>query len=267
MKTRLLTAAIGVPLLIVVLIVRGWIAELVIVLFTVLGLMECYHALSTAGYHASCWGGFLAAALMWPMDRLMGTLDPLMLLLISSCVSLAGVMFKPEPSFPDAAASIYPLVTCLLPMSMLMMMLDKQYGSIPGFALVAMTFSIAYLADGLAYFCGRRWGKHKLCPSVSPKKTVEGAVFGLLGGLLGAYACRFVFVSFSIPMPGWIASTVLGLVGSAAGQLGDLSASLLKRYSGIKDYGGLFPGHGGVMDRLDSVFFAIIVTYCYTALL
>lgn len=267
MRTRLLTVAVGVPLLLFVFIVRGWIAELAIVVFTFIALTECYRALTTAGYRVCRWGGYLAVALMWPLHRLTGTLDPLMLALLSSGVSLTGVILSPEPKFPDAAVSIYPLVTCLLPMSLLMMMIDGVYGGVPGVALIVMTFAVAYCSDGAAYLGGRKFGKHKLCPSISPKKTVEGAVFGLLGGLLGAHVCRLACIALHMPMPGLLAATLLGLLGSFAGQLGDLSASLLKRHSGIKDYGNLFPGHGGVMDRMDSVFFAIIVTYCYAALL
>lgn len=111
-------------------------------------------------------------------------------------------------------------------------------------------------------------GKHKLCPNVSPKKTVEGAIFGVVGGTIGGLICRAVFVyAFHMPMPGIPAAIALGLIGSVAGEIGDLSASLLKRHSGIKDYGKIFPGHGGVMDRFDSVIFTLIVMYCYTLVL
>ena len=80
--------------------------------------------------------------------------------------------------------------------------------------------------------------------------------------------CRAVFVSvFHMRMPGIPATIALGLIGSVAGEIGDLSASLLKRHSGIKDYGKIFPGHGGVMDRFDSVIFTLIVLYCYTLVL
>ena len=268
MKTRLLTTAVAVPFLIFVLVVRGWFAELVIVIATLVALHECYEALDKAGYKPSRWAGYLAAVLMWPLDRFTGVLDPLLLVVASTGVALTGVMLSREPKFPDAAASVYPLMTCLLPMSMFMMMMDNMYGVIPGIALVTMAFAIAYGTDGLAYLGGIRFGRHKLCPTVSPKKTVEGAVFGVMGGLLFAQLCRLVFVHlFGVPMPGVPATVALGLIGSFAGQIGDLTASLLKRYSGIKDYGNLFPGHGGMMDRLDSVFFTMIVMYCYTLVL
>ena len=268
MRTRLITAAVGVPFLIFVLVVRGWFAELVIVALACIALRECYRALSAAGYRPCPWGGYLAVIAMWPLHKLMGSLNPLLLLVASVGATLTGVLVRREPRFPDAAASVYPLVTCWLPMSMLMMMMNSTYGAVPGIALITMAFAIAFGTDGAAYFGGCTFGRHKLCPAVSPKKTVEGAVFGLLGGILGAYVIRLVFIGpLHTPMPGMQTALALGLIGSFAGQIGDLTASLLKRHSGIKDYGNLFPGHGGVMDRLDSVFFTLIVLYCYTLVL
>jgi len=268
MKTRTLTALAGVPVLLAALIIRGWFAEILIVCLTFVGLRECYQALFTAGYKPCVWGGYAAAAAMWPLRLLLGVTDPLLLVAAAMGVSMSGVILSEKPSFPDAAASVYPLLACLMPFSMFMMMLNAMYGTVPGVALIAMAFCIAYGCDILAYLGGRTFGRHKLCPTVSPKKTVEGAVSGVVGGVLFALACRAVFVRvFHMPMPGIPAAVFLGLVGSYAGQIGDLTASLLKRYSGIKDYGKLFPGHGGVMDRFDSVIFTLIVMYCYTLVL
>ncbi len=268
MKTRLITAAIGIPFLIFVLIVRGWFAELTIAILTVIALFECYRALKKAGYVICTWGGYGAAVIMWPLSRVMGVLDPLLLVAAAMGVSICGVILSPKPTFPNAAATVYPLFTCLLPMSMFMMMMNATYGNVPGIALITMAFAIAYGGDAFAYFGGKRFGKHKLCPAISPNKTVEGAFFGLLGGTVVALLCRGVFVyGFHMAMPGIPATLLLGLLGSYAGEIGDLTASLLKRYSGIKDYGRIFPGHGGVMDRFDSVIFTLIVLYCYTLLL
>lgn len=268
MKTRILTALVGIPFLIFVLTVRGWFAELLIVVLTLIAMTEYYKALQAAGYHVCVWGGYAAAVVMWPLSRFMGVLDPLLLVSAAMGISMLGVLLGKKPSFPDAAASLYPLFTCLMPMSMFMMMLNKTFGRVPGIALITMAFAIAYGCDALAYFGGRALGRHKLCPTVSPKKTVEGAAFGVLGGVLFALVCRAVFVfALHMPMPGVPAAVLLGVIGSVAGQVGDLTASLLKRHSGIKDYGKLFPGHGGVMDRFDSVIFALIVMYCYTLML
>jgi len=268
MKTRVITALVGVPILIAALIIRGVVADVLIVALTLIALGECYKALKTANYKVCTWGGYFAAVSMLPLSLLTGVLDPLLLVTAAMGISMLGVLLSKEPTFPNAAASVYPLFTCLMPFSMFMMMHSTMYGRVPGIALVAMAFGIAYGCDIFAYLGGRTFGKHKLCPSVSPKKTVEGAVSGVLGSVLLALVIRALFVhALSTPMPGIPAAVLLGVIGSVAGQVGDLTASMLKRYSGIKDYGKLFPGHGGVMDRFDSVIFTLIVMYCYTLVL
>lgn len=268
MKTRIRTALVGVPILIVALILRGWFAELLLVALTFIAMDECYKALRAAGYRVCTWGGYAAAAAMRPLSRFMGVLDPLLLVVGAMGISMLGVLLNRRPTFPDAAASVYPLFTCLLPFSMFMMMLNTTYGRVPGVALITMAFGVAYGCDAMAYLGGRTFGRHKLCPEVSPKKTVEGAVCGLAGGVLLGLLVRAFFVHLlRMPMPGIPAAILLGVIGSVAGQVGDLTASLLKRHSGIKDYGKIFPGHGGVMDRFDSVVFTLIVMYCYTLVL
>ena len=116
--------------------------------------------------------------------------------------------------------------------------------------LIWLTVIVAFGTDIFAYFSGYLLGKHKLCPSISPKKTVEGAV----GGLLGSMVLTLVFLYFFSPdllLHGlWI-----GFMGSLLSQVGDLVASMFKRKLGIKDYGTLIPGHGGILDRFDSVLF------------
>ncbi|MDR0879728.1 MAG: phosphatidate cytidylyltransferase [Clostridioides sp.] len=118
-----------------------------------------------------------------------------------------------------------------------------QKGSI----YVWIIFIIAFVTDIFAYFVGSAIGKHKLIPSISPKKTVEGC----LGGVIGSTVVCLIFgYFFNIDM---IVMFLLGSIGSVIAQFGDLFASSIKRYVGIKDYGKLIPGHGGVLDRFDSV--------------
>jgi len=268
MKTRVITALVGVPILVAALVIRGFVADALIVALTLIALRECYKALEAANYKVCTWGGYFAAAAMWPLSLFMDVLDPLLLVTAAMGISMLGVLLSKKPTFPNAAASVYPLFTCLMPFSMFMMMHSTMYGRVPGVALITMAFGIAYGCDIFAYLGGRTMGRHKLCPTVSPKKTVEGAVSGVLGGIAFALIIRAIFVhAFSTPMPGIPAAILLGVIGSVAGQVGDLTASMLKRHSGIKDYGKLFPGHGGVMDRFDSVIFTLIVMYCYTLVL
>ena len=268
MKLRLITAAIGIPGIIFCLVVRGWFAELVVALVALIAMNECYRALKAAKYSVCTWGGYLAALAMWPLSQFFGIKDPLLLVIAATGISMVGVIVGKEPTFPNAAATVYPLFTVLLPLCMLLMMVNTTFGRVPGIALITMAFAIAYGCDSAAYLGGKTMGRHKLCPRVSPKKTVEGAFFGLLGGVMAALACRAVFVyGLDTPMPGVPAAILLGVVGAFFGQIGDLTASILKRYSGIKDYGKIFPGHGGIMDRMDSVIFTLIVMYCYTLVL
>ena len=267
MKTRLITTAVGIPFLILILVVRGLFAEIMLTIFTLIALYEYYRALRVK-YDVCVWGGYAAAIAMIPLNHFMGVIDPLLLVAAAMGISMSGIILSKQPSFPNAAVSMYPLLVCLMPMSMFMVMLNRDFGLVPGIALITMTFGISIGSDGFAYLIGRKWGKRKLCPSISPKKTVEGAAGGVFGGVLIALLVRLWFVHmFKMPMPGVPAAILLGALGSYAGQIGDLTASLLKRYTGIKDYGNLLPGHGGVMDRFDSVIFVLIVMYCYTLVL
>lgn len=119
----------------------------------------------------------------------------------------------------------------------------------------------AFGQDICAYFTGYFLGKHKMSPNLSPKKTVEGAVGGLLGSSLLSMAFGLVFMKNAGINHIGLICFVLGLVGGAAGMAGDLTASMFKRKMGIKDYGTLIPGHGGIMDRFDSVLFVAPVIY------
>ncbi|MBQ8092094.1 MAG: phosphatidate cytidylyltransferase [Clostridia bacterium] len=268
MKKRIITACIGVPFLIFCRYIRGWFAELVLAFLTLTGVHECYRALKAAKYDPFPWGCYLGPVIMVLLAWFINIRNPLLIVTICMGITITGCIFSSHPNFPDTAASIYPIFTCFMPLSMIMMMLNSTYGRVPGVALITMAFAIAFAGDGAAYFGGRKFGKHKLCPTVSPKKTIEGSLFYFAGSVSLALLTRLFFVYvFHWAMPGIPAAILLGLIGGFAGQIGDLSASLLKRHSGIKDYGRIFPGHGGVMDRFDSVMFTIIVLYCYTLLL
>ncbi len=116
---------------------------------------------------------------------------------------------------------------------------------------------VAWFTDVGAYGVGRNWGRHKLAPAVSPGKSVEGALGGLAAGGLAAVACDAAFALVLNPF----AAFGVGVVLSAVGQTGDLAESLLKRQAGVKDSGSLIPGHGGVLDRIDSLLLIVVATY------
>jgi phosphatidate cytidylyltransferase len=127
--------------------------------------------------------------------------------------------------------------------------------------LVFLTLFTTFASDTAAFFVGRAVGKHKLAPDISPAKTWEGAVAGGAGAIL--ISLFFILPTpLSLPLTWWQAA-LLGLLVSIFGQLGDLAESLFKRNMGVKDSGTFLPGHGGLLDRLDSIVFAGVVVYYY----
>ncbi len=140
-------------------------------------------------------------------------------------------------------------------LSCLVLIRNGQNGIIWIFLLLAVIFA----GDTSAFYVGTYFGKHKLCPAVSPGKTVEGAFGGLLANILAGSLIKFIF----LPELEWGASLAFFLFAGAVGQLGDLYESVLKRMAGIKDSGKILPGHGGILDRIDALLFAAPVALLF----
>lgn len=144
-----------------------------------------------------------------------------------------------------------------IPLSLSLLVLLRQGDA--GMGWVFMVIFIIFAGDIGAYYIGSYWGRHKLCPSVSPGKTVEGALGGLCANIvLGIVFKLTVLSSFS-----WSLSFLMFLAMGISGQIGDLFESELKRKSEIKDSSGILPGHGGILDRIDAVLFAVPVAYLF----
>ncbi len=122
---------------------------------------------------------------------------------------------------------------------------------------IFLTLLVIMACDTFAYFIGSAIGRRKLYPAVSPNKSLEGALGGLAGAVSGVFAAKLCFA----PFVGWLDGLAVGLLLGTLGQLGDLFESLLKRACGVKDSGSIIPGHGGLLDRLDSLLFAFPVVY------
>jgi phosphatidate cytidylyltransferase len=129
--------------------------------------------------------------------------------------------------------------------------------------LLTMFFALVMLTDTGAFYVGRSVGRHKLAPRMSPGKTVEGAIGGFVTAMLTGVLCKLTFFS-EIPITHAIA---LGAAIGTVGQVGDLAESMLKRGAGVKDSGNLLPGHGGMLDRIDSILFCAPLLFCYARLL
>lgn len=128
-----------------------------------------------------------------------------------------------------------------------------------GFKWILLIMFIVMSGDSAAYFIGCRYGKRKLYPQVSPNKSVEGALGGLAGSLAGTFIARLIFFEELTIVDAFLAPLLIGSIS----QVGDLFESMVKRSCDVKDSGTIFPGHGGIMDRLDSIIFAAPVTYYY----
>ncbi len=156
----------------------------------------------------------------------------------------------------DCFASLLPV---LYPLSMYQFLLSASaHENAMSFCILFTGIGAACLSDTFALFGGLAFGKHKLAPDISPKKTWEGAISGFLGGLVAAAIVWWVqgFWHAQFPLPIYLIS---GALASVAGQIGDLAASGIKREAGIKDFGTIIPGHGGILDRMDSILFAVPV--------
>lgn len=165
--------------------------------------------------------------------------------------SLLGGLIRPDP-IEKAALRIGWMFGAPIYGGMLLSSIALIHRYEDGGSWVLLAMLVAWLSDTLAYFSGKFFGKRKLYPKLSPKKTVEGALGGLTGSVLGAAGVS-LFLIDALPLAHAI---VLGLICGILGQAGDLFESLLKRSVGVKDSGNLLPGHGGILDRVDALMYA-----------
>jgi len=187
---------------------------------------------------------------------------PLYLFTISFFVLL--VIFHNAIKVEDALFAYGGTILITLSMTAFAAVSFGEFGQTPFW--VVLTLAVPWLADSGAYFTGVFLGKHKLCPTVSPKKTVEGAIGGLVCGALGAVLVGYIFsliYATDLSVGGgsvtaeveYLPLIIIGLINPIVSIFGDLTFSLIKRSCGIKDFGSIMPGHGGLLDRFDSVLF------------
>lgn len=266
MMTRIITGAALLVLLIFALLTGGWVFSVLWIAALCLAMYELYHAFIEAGHRPVTWPSWVCLIVSIPSFMLMQQTESLFLLVVTFCITFlvvaAIVMFRRDPHLEDLLISVMPITYVVIPgLSMLGLLRITPF--LKQQMLMAAVFLIPVLGDAGAYFIGVRFGKTKLIPAVSPKKTVEGALGGLLFSVLGAVGVYVGGGLASASLPPFWHFVLLGLAGGIVGQLGDLFASLVKRYCKVKDFGKIFPGHGGMMDRLDSVLFVAVLVYLY----
>ena len=254
MKQRILVAVVGIPALLAVLcIAPAWATALLLAALSVIAAHELLTAVSGPD-KARRWtvlpalcAVLLLARAVWPGCAALEGL----LLAAALTLPLSGVLTYGKPqalTFTDVCA-----------MAAAGFAIPWAFSGLYGLRMLEGGYLLvvaAFCSDALALFTGMALGRHKLAPLVSPHKTVEGAAGGLVGGMAGMAIFCLVYRAITGVNLGLPLCVALGLLGALLGELGDLSFSAVKRQYGIKDYGRLLPGHGGVLDRFDSVLFA-----------
>jgi phosphatidate cytidylyltransferase len=260
MKTRILTAIILIPLLVLILLSPSAVIAGAVIVISVVGLYEFYKATGLNDKKCLCALGYLAAVIV-PLMR--GYVNfvlyaPLVYLFMLLLFVIMLAQHK-TVSVTDAAMMIFGVIYIPYFLTNLLYIRELEYGKI----LIWIPFVGAFLTDTCAYFAGVFLGRHKLCPEISPKKTIEGSVGGILGCMVACMLYGLLMENVWSLNVNYISLAALGFPMSIVSQIGDLSASIIKRKFGIKDYGNLFPGHGGILGRLDSVIMIAPMVYLY----
>ena len=265
MKTRIISSLIMVPLLGLVLL-GGIPLFCAVAAISFIAMYEFYKGFEHMEIHPMRIAGYIFAALLLGVifvflfsdaDTAKLSEGLLLWVFVTTAGGLALSLFLKDHDITDSLATIIGVI--YLPFFyMHVAMIDRLPENSN---MIWLVFITAFCTDIFAYFGGMLFGKHKLCPEISPKKTVEGSI----GGILGSIAVSALFGALVCPqhIAGCI---VMGLIGSVFAQCGDLIASSFKRKMGIKDYGNLIPGHGGILDRFDSVVLTAPFIYYYIVL-
>jgi len=258
MGIRALSSFVALPLLFIVLYLGGMIVYFAAMIIALIGLYEFYQSMEARGHHPAYIPGmaltvmlYLPPAFQIPV-RFVGLGAFLMLGYI-----LINYLYSRGQTLIDLALTLFGFI--YFPLAFFHVCLIDQLG-IPN--LVWYIFILAWITDTCAYFGGYFWGKRKLWEEISPKKTVEGSIAGVVG-------CTAITAGIAAWLnPEQVLWFVpLAIVGSILSQIGDLIASKIKRYTGVKDFGAIMPGHGGVLDRFDSVIMTTPLVYYFGVLL
>ena len=279
MKQRTITGLLLTALLAVLLWLPGWCMAIAVLICVSFAVHEEMQALKKAGHRLVIWPTWAAMALSVPLTYFLSQKVMVPLVGAALLAMTVQVLFRKEPELMDLAMSALPLLTVALPgLALVTLSLIDPYvwhlASNPKplhaveVIILTLTFAIPLMGDMMALYVGKAFGKRKFCPAVSPKKTLEGSLGGLAGSVLAAviiylmslWLCNEATRSY---LPAWWMYPLLGLAGGFVGQMGDLFASLVKRHCSLKDFSSIFPGHGGMLDRLDSVLFMAVLMYCY----
>jgi len=287
-KPRLIKRTITGAALAVVMILgvclQGWPLRLLLLICMLMSLSEMYRAFRKVGADPVRWVGYTYCALAvcaqslyaeLGQGRLFSAISPAMFaLIIGLLLAFTVIILKGKVAFDSMVSTIFPMLYPGLFFSLILTLQDLDTRFASTLALL-FAFFLASVNDVFALFVGVKFGKHRLSPEISPKKSIEGSIGGLTASVLFSMFIPMLLMKIAPSVPALCAGFehvilppvwafgLFGLIAGALSQIGDLVASLVKRHCGIKDFGAIFPGHGGMMDRMDGILFCGVACYVF----
>ena len=261
---RVSSTVLGLPMVIIVLLLGNkYVIDVALAIVAIIALHEYFNAFSK--YKPIKWIGYLSAISISLIhiiteDMLLKTIA-LVIPVIVIVLFMQLVIKNMKISIIDIAITLFGICYIVLFILFIPLMAGEENGKI----YIWYIFIISWGTDIFAYLVGKRFGKHKFS-KISPNKSIEGCVAGIVGAVVLALIYTFFVNKFaSVHVISYVAITIVAIILSIVGQFGDFSASSIKRFVGIKDFSNLIPGHGGILDRIDSLIF--IAPFAYILLM
>ncbi|URZ06638.1 phosphatidate cytidylyltransferase [Clostridium felsineum] len=255
---RYLGAVFLAPLLIFLFLGGIWL-KLFVFALSMIGLYEYYKVSKEANIKPISLVGYLLCIayyvlINYKLDYKFVLFIIVMGIFLMLCIPTLNTKYN----YIDISVTILGFIYVAVFFSFIVLTDDLKHGNY----FIWIIFIASWVCDTAAYYAGRFLGKTKLCPKVSPKKTIEGSIGGVLGSIIGCTVYGFVISKYGISL-NLYHYIIIGLLCGVFSQFGDLAASSIKRHAKVKDYSNLIPGHGGILDRFDSILFTSVIVYYY----
>lgn len=268
LKRRILSGAIFLIVLILIGVFDSpFVDTCVITFLSMMGIYEYNKAFKIAKFKPISWVGYLGCLTIFLMGGIIPDQDKMYITKIALpafiiIIFMYMILTNLKRTIVDVAITVFSLLYIPFMFSFVKLILMMDHGRF----LIIYVFMAAFASDTFAYFIGSKFGKNKLCPEISPKKTIEGSIGGILGVILCFTIITYIGNEYFNMNLNIIYMLFAGVIAGIAGQFGDLSASAIKRYCNVKDFGNIMPGHGGILDRFDSMLFVAPVMYMFLKL-
>lgn len=265
---RITTGFIIAVVMVAVLIGNNSIVDTIFVtLLSLAGIYECNRCFKAKGHHPLSAIGYISC-LAIPLIGNVSSLELSKIIMFALPIIIVAmfayiIIKKLEISVIDLAITVFSVLYVPFLFAFIKLLFLQPHGRI----LAIIAFACATATDTFAYEIGSRFGKHKLSPIVSPKKSIEGSVAGIIAAMVATGIICFITNTYFDTEFNIILMIIMGAVLSVVGQIGDLAASSIKRYCGQKDFSKLLPGHGGILDRFDSIMFISPILYIFMYLI